>query len=56
MRQVDMKQVKETIDNTITALTHSTNNTNYNKNKYKLWKESTRIVSYYTHLLYKKSH
>jgi hypothetical protein len=24
-----MKQVKDTIDNTITALTHITNNTNY---------------------------
>jgi len=31
-----MKQVKDTIDYTITALTHSTNNTNYNMNKHKI--------------------
>jgi len=55
-RQVDMKQVKETVNNTTTAPTHSTNNTNYNKNKYKLWKESTRIATYHTHSPYKKSH
>jgi len=35
-RQVEMKQVKDTVDNTITALTHSTNNTNYNRNKCKI--------------------
>jgi hypothetical protein len=28
MRQVDMKQVKDKTDNTITALTHTPNNTN----------------------------
>lgn len=33
VRQADMKQVKESTDNTITAQIHSTNNTNYNKNK-----------------------
>jgi len=33
---VEMKQVKDTVDNTITALTHSTNNTNYNRNKCKI--------------------
>jgi hypothetical protein len=33
-----MKQAKDTTDNTITALTNSKNNTNYNKNKYKIKK------------------
>jgi hypothetical protein len=51
-----MKKAIDTTDNTITALTHSTNNTNYNKNKYKIEKESVKIVTSYIHLLYKKSH
>jgi len=34
----------------------STNNTNYNKNTCKIKKESMKIVMYYIHLLYKKSH
>jgi hypothetical protein len=47
-----MKQVKDTIVNTIAALIHITNNTNY---KYQIHNiKSMKTVTSYTHLLHKK--